>query len=66
MGIAGGAILPQVYAYLETTMSPQSAFFWSMLPCYVYILYYAVAGHKVAPESATRVQPAVNTVPSEV
>ena len=46
MGIAGGAILPQIYAQLETSMSPQSAFFWSMLPCYVYILYYAVSGHR--------------------
>ena len=61
MGIAGGAILPQVYAFLETTMTSQSAFFWSMLPCYVYILYYAIAGHKVAPVLATRVEPALTT-----
>jgi len=66
MGIAGGAILPQVYAYLETTMSPQSAFFWSMLPCYVYILYYAVSGHKVAPVKAIGVKPALSTTESGI
>jgi MFS transporter, FHS family, L-fucose permease len=47
MGIAGGAIVPQVYARLKDVMSPQSAFFWSMLPCYLYILYYAMKGHRV-------------------
>ena len=59
MGIAGGAILPQVYAYLDTIMSTQSAFFWSMLPCYIYILYYAVAGHKVPQTQTTAVSPAL-------
>ncbi len=48
MGISGGAIIPQVYAYFETIMSVQPAFLWSMLPCYVYILYYALSGHKTA------------------
>lgn len=47
MGIAGGAIVPQVYARLKDVMSPSSAFFWSMLPCYLYILYYAIRGHRV-------------------
>ncbi len=47
MGIAGGAIVPQVYARLKDVMTPQSAFFWSMLPCYLYILYYAMSGHRV-------------------
>jgi MFS transporter, FHS family, L-fucose permease len=47
MGIAGGAIVPQVYARLKDVMSPQSAFFWSMLPCYLYILYYSMRGYRV-------------------
>ncbi|MBC7745182.1 MAG: sugar MFS transporter [Flavobacterium sp.] len=46
MGIAGGAILPQIYAWLETFLSPQSAFLFSMVPCYFYILYYAISGHQ--------------------
>ncbi len=47
MGIAGGAIIPQVYALLAHSMGSQPAFLISMLPCYLYILYYAVSGHKV-------------------
>ncbi|MBD1364508.1 sugar MFS transporter [Mucilaginibacter sp. ZT4R22] len=46
MGIAGGAILPQVYALLAKSIGAQSAFLYSMVPCYVYIFYYAVSGHK--------------------
>ena len=33
MGIAGGAIIPQVYAFFEHSMGSQSAFLVSMLPC---------------------------------
>lgn len=46
MGIAGGAVLPQVYAFLARSISTHSAFLCSMLPCYIYIFYYAVSGHK--------------------
>ncbi len=46
MGIAGGAILPQIYGQLAHAISPQSAFFWCTLPCYLYILYYAIRGHR--------------------
>jgi FHS family L-fucose permease-like MFS transporter len=46
MGIAGGAILPQVYALLAKNMSAQLAFLCSMVPCYVYIFYYAVFGQR--------------------
>jgi FHS family L-fucose permease-like MFS transporter len=50
MGIAGGAIIPQVYGHLGNPegfgLSPQTAFFWCVLPCYLYILYYAAAGYK--------------------
>ena len=46
MGIAGGAVLPQVYARLSQVASPQSAFFWSILPCYLYILYYSTSGYR--------------------
>jgi FHS family L-fucose permease-like MFS transporter len=48
MGIAGGAILPQVYALIAKSIGVQSAFLCSMLPCYGYILYYAAFGHKSA------------------
>ncbi|MBL7848509.1 MAG: sugar MFS transporter [Cyclobacteriaceae bacterium] len=47
MGIAGGALIPQVYARLSVSMGPPSAFFWIVLPCYCYILFYALKGHRV-------------------
>lgn len=47
MGIAGGAILPQLYGLLEKSIGYQAAFLWLMLPCYVYIFYYATRGHRV-------------------
>jgi FHS family L-fucose permease-like MFS transporter len=45
MGIAGGAIIPQVYAKLALTWGPPLAFVTIMIPCYVYILFYALKGH---------------------
>ncbi|HEY0712564.1 MAG TPA: sugar MFS transporter, partial [Polyangia bacterium] len=47
MGISGGAAIPQIYAKLAEGMAANAAFFWCTLPCYVYILYYAVAGARV-------------------
>ncbi|TXH21665.1 MAG: MFS transporter [Chitinophagaceae bacterium] len=49
MGIAGGAIWPLFYAFLKDTVGLdfQLAYFITMLPCYLYILYFAIAGHKV-------------------
>lgn len=46
MGISGGAIIPQVYALLEASMGPQTGFLLSMSPCYLYILFYSIRGHK--------------------
>ena len=43
MGIAGGAIIPQVYRRLVIVMvfAWKTAFFWCVLPCYLYIFFYA-------------------------
>jgi glucose/galactose transporter len=46
MGIAGGAILPLVYGALSDNFGGQNAY-WIMLPCYLFILFYAVKGHKL-------------------
>jgi fucose permease len=47
MGIAGGAIIPKVYASLKDTYDFQWTFFFLMLPCYIYILFFAQKGHKI-------------------
>src|SRR5690606_38560101 len=46
MAIAGGAIIPLLYGALAGSWDAQSAY-WLMVPCYLFILYYAVAGHKI-------------------
>jgi glucose/galactose transporter len=46
MGIAGGAVIPLVYGHFAETNSNQSAY-WIMVPCYLYILFYAIKGHKL-------------------
>lgn len=45
MGIAGGALLPLVWGWLSDIWSPQQAY-WSALPCYLFILYFALLGYK--------------------
>lgn len=45
MGIAGGAVIPLLYGYLADAVNPQHAY-WIMVPCYIFIWYYAVLGHK--------------------
>jgi glucose/galactose transporter len=46
MGIAGGAIIPQIYGKLTLSIEPQSAFLYCMLPCYLYILYFSMRGYR--------------------
>jgi MFS transporter, FHS family, L-fucose permease len=46
MGIAGGAIIPLLYGALKDVIPNHVAFFVCMIPCYLYILYYAMKGHK--------------------
>ena len=44
MGIAGGAIIPQLFAHLKDHYDFQVVFCALMVPAYVYIFYYAVSG----------------------
>ena len=46
MGIAGGALLPLLYGRLSDVFSPQHAYF-ILIPCYLFILYYAAFGSKI-------------------
>lgn len=46
MGIAGGAIIPQLFAVLKQQMDFQLVFALLVVPCYLYILYYALRGHR--------------------
>ena len=46
MGIAGGALLPLAWGKLADVWSAQQAY-WIAVPCYLFILYFALYGHKV-------------------
>nr|WP_207433258.1 sugar MFS transporter [Sabulibacter ruber] len=46
MGIAGGALLPLLYGYLVDLVNAQQAY-WMMVPCYLFILYFAAVGYKI-------------------
>lgn len=46
MGIAGGALLPMLYGRLSDTGHVQAAY-WMMLPCYAFIFFYALIGHRL-------------------
>jgi MFS transporter, FHS family, L-fucose permease len=50
MGIAGGAVLPLIYGRLADVINPQQAY-WIMVPCYLFILYYATKGYKLKANS---------------
>ena len=46
MGNLGGALLPLLYGRLADVVNPQQAYI-IVIPCYLFILYYAAVGHKV-------------------
>jgi MFS transporter, FHS family, L-fucose permease len=47
MGIAGGAVVPQLFAHLKAHFDFQLVFAALMVPCYLYILFYGLRGHRV-------------------
>lgn len=46
MGLCGNAIMPLFYGYLADLYTVHTAY-WVLFPCYLYLVYYAVYGHKV-------------------
>lgn len=51
MAICGGAILPLIYGAIAKGSDRHIAYV-VMIPCYVYILYYGLSGHKVGLKKA--------------
>ncbi len=54
MGIAGGAIIPRLFATLKEHYPFQTVFLAIMAPCYLYILFYSLRGHRIGQASALR------------
>ncbi len=47
MGIAGGAVIPQLFAVFKQSHDFQLVFTALAVPCYLYILFFALRGHNV-------------------
>jgi glucose/galactose transporter len=52
MGIAGGAVIPQIFVHLKEHLNFQLVFLILVAPCYLYILFYATYGHRVGTRAA--------------
>jgi len=57
MGIAGGATLPLLYGYLSglNSVGSQKAYL-IMIPCYLFIFYFAIRGHKIGRKPVIKVK----------
>lgn len=51
MGIGGGAVLPYLYGKLSEGLGLQQAYVL-LIPCYLYILFFALKGHAYQPKTA--------------
>ncbi|HLI18541.1 MAG TPA: sugar MFS transporter [Rhodanobacteraceae bacterium] len=54
MGIAGGAVIPQIFVNIEEFINFQLAFLLVMAPGYAYILFYGLLGHRVGQSRGAR------------
>lgn len=46
MALCGNAIMPLVYGYYADLYNLRAAY-WVLFPCYLYLVFYAVYGHKI-------------------
>ena len=46
MGLCGNAIMPLAYGALADAVNVQQAY-WVLFPCYLYLVFYAIHGHKI-------------------
>jgi len=46
MAISGAAVLPLLYGRIADISTPKTAY-WIVIPIYLFVMYYAIKGHKV-------------------
>ncbi len=51
IAIVGGALIPTIYGFLKDSVGSQNAY-WLCLPCFLYILYYGLKGHKIRTQTS--------------
>lgn len=47
MGLSGSAIIPLIYSSIAEKFDMRTAY-WVLVPCFVYLIFYATVGHKIA------------------
>ncbi len=47
MSVCAGAVVPMLYGYIADVIGSVQKAYWIMIPCYLYIIYYASHGHKL-------------------
>lgn len=47
MGIIGGAVIPPLFGSLIDKFGNQTIAYLILIPCYLYILYFSISGHRV-------------------
>lgn len=52
MGIAGGALIPRLFAVYKDVYDFQLVFLAIAAPCYLYILFYSLKGYAVGRNAA--------------
>ncbi|MDR1402095.1 MAG: sugar MFS transporter [Tannerellaceae bacterium] len=55
MGLCGNAIMPVLYGYLADMFDVRQAY-WILIPCYVYLIFFAAYGHKINSWSISKVK----------
>jgi glucose/galactose transporter len=53
MGLCGNAIMPLLYGYFADLFDLRTAY-WVLFPCYLYLIFYALYGHKLRSWSAIK------------
>ena len=46
MALCGNAVMPLIYGYFTDIISLQASY-WLLIPCFVYMIFYAVYGYKI-------------------
>ncbi len=46
MGLSGSAIIPLIYSSVAEKFDMRTAY-WVLIPCFVYLIFYATVGHKI-------------------
>ncbi|MCL4483202.1 MAG: glucose/galactose MFS transporter [Bacteroidetes bacterium] len=46
IAIVGGAVIPTIYGFMKDAFGGQNAY-WVAIPCFLFIFYYALSGHKI-------------------